>query len=211
MSTIRAIIFDAYGTLLNVHAAPLSQVWRQKQLEYTWLCALMDRYEDFQRVTEISLRTAAQATGTTLSEEEMQSMLSAYLRTPVFDDARPALEALNHLPLAILSNGTPAMLEAALGHNGIDNYFREIISVDEVKTYKPAPKVYALGPQRLGIRAADILFVSSNWWDAAGAKSFGYRVCWCNRQGGRFERPDLQPDYTISSLAEVPALVQVKS
>ena len=204
----RAVVFDAYGTLLDMHAvserygAEFSRVWRQRQLEYTWLRALMNRYVDFQKITEESLR----ATAPSMTEGEIRVLLEDYLQVPAFSDVPGALDAMKDLPLAVLSNGTRAMVETALNHNELRHFFAHIISVDEVKTYKPSPRVYALGPERLGEPASEILFVSSNWWDAAGAKEFGYRVCWCNRAGTAFEGT-AAPDFIVRSLTELAACV----
>jgi 2-haloacid dehalogenase len=213
---IRALIFDAYGTLFDVHSVvlragskipgdlqALSALWRQKQLEYTWLRALMESYEDFRAVTEASLRAAVNQLKSEVSETQLDGLIHAYLRPSVFPDARSALEGLNGSPLAILSNGTPKMLESAVNHNGLESYFAEIISVDKVKTYKPSPRVYALGPEVLHLPEGEILFVSSNPWDAAGAKAFGYRVCWCNRNGAEAEHPWFAPDIIVSRLTEI--------
>jgi 2-haloacid dehalogenase len=212
----RAYVFDAYGTLLDVHSVlqraaatipgdlnALSQLWRRKQLEYTWLRALMGRYDDFQAVTEAALRASAQELAIPIADSQVAQLMQAYLHPAAFDDARPALEALKSHPLAILSNGTPAMLDAAFQHNGLARYFTAIISVDRIKTYKPSPRVYALGPDALHLPAPEILFVSSNFWDAAGAKSFGYQVCWCNRSAAPMENLGFTPDLTIHSLDEL--------
>ena len=180
-----------------------SIVWRQKQLEYTWLRSLMDRYEDFWSVTEAALRAAAAQLDIELSGAQANGLMQAYLQPAAFPDARIALEGLKGAPLAILSNGSPRMLESAVRHNGLESYFAEIISVDRIKTYKPSPRVYALGPEVLNIPAHDILFVSSNAWDAAGAKAFGYRVCWCNRSGARMEQLGFPPDLTVGSLNQL--------
>jgi 2-haloacid dehalogenase len=213
----RAFLFDAYGTLFDVHSVvlrsgtgitgdldSLSRLWRQKQLEFTWLRALMDRYLDFWRITEAALRTALAQLHLEASEPQVRQMLDGYLAPAVFPDARAALDALGDFPRAILSNGTPAMLEAAVRHNGLESYFSSIISVDQVKTYKPSPKVYQLGPQTLGFQAGEILFVSSNAWDAAGAKAFGYRVCWCNRSGRQMDQLGFAPDLVVTSLDQLP-------
>ncbi|HEX4137073.1 MAG TPA: haloacid dehalogenase type II [Bryobacteraceae bacterium] len=204
----RAVLFDAYGTLFDVHAvtpsgSSLSQVWRQKQLEYTWLHGLMGTYEDFARVTESALRSAIDQLAMQLTEEQVRNLLEAYFRVPAFEDVRPALESLKRMPLAILSNGSPKMLDAAVRHNGLESFFTEILSVDEVRTYKPSPRVYALGTQRFKLAAEEILFVSSNWWDAAGAKAFGYRVCWCNRSGAPREHFGVAPDLTVDGLNQI--------
>lgn len=208
-----AYVFDAYGTLFDLHsvaaslgddmAPQLSTLWRQKQLEYTWLRALMERYEDFQAVTEAALQTAATQLKIELTDRRRETLMQAWLYPPTFPDVKPALDALKAAPLAILSNGTPKMLDSAIRHNGLESCFAEIISVDRVRTYKPSPTVYALGPQILNIPANEILFVSSNAWDAAGAKAFGYQVCWCNRRGAAPESLGFAPDMTIATLAQL--------
>ncbi len=205
---LRAFVFDAYGTLFDIHAvAPhhpeLSQLWRQKQLEYTWLRSLMNRYEDFWSVTEAALRTAAHQLGIDFDEPSLQRLMSGYLAPSLFPDAAIALRNLRGRPLAILSNGSPKMLEAAVRSNGLDGTFTRVISVDHVKIYKPSARVYALGPEMLGIAASEILFVSSNAWDAAGAKAFGYQVCWCNRFDVAAEWHEFAPDMTVSSLDKI--------
>ncbi len=214
----RAFLFDAYGTLFDVHSVvlrsgagiagdpqALSQLWRQKQLEFTWLRALMDRYEDFWHITEAALRTALAQLRMEANQEQMQQLLDAYLTPAVFPDAVIALDALCDDPLAILSNGTPAMLAAAIRSNVLESYFSSVISVDRVKTYKPSTRVYQLGPQALDLPAEEILFVSSNAWDAAGAKAFGYSVCWCNRSGGTRDHLGFEPDVIVTSLDKIPA------
>jgi 2-haloacid dehalogenase len=212
----QAFIFDAYGTLFDVHSVvqrehanlvgdlqALSELWRQKQLEYTWLRALMERYEDFWEVTEAALRFAVRRLSLKLTDRQLESLMQAYLVPAAFDDARSALTALKGPPLAILSNGSPRMLDSAVRSNGLESYFAEIISVDRVKTYKPSPRVYALGPEILNLPATEILFVSSNLWDAAGAKAFGYPVCWCNRSGAVMEDWGFAPDFTVPRLDRV--------
>ncbi len=134
----------------------------------------MDRYQDFWQITEAALRTALAQLHLEASESQVRQLLDGYLAPAVFPDAKAALDALGDFPRAILSNGSPVMLEAAVRNNGLESYFASIISVDQVKTYKPSPRVYQLGPQTLGFQADEILFVSSNAWDAAGAKAFGY-------------------------------------
>jgi 2-haloacid dehalogenase len=211
-----AIIFDAYGTLFDVHSVirnsgagipgdidALSQLWRQKQLEYTWLRSLMDRYEDFWHITEAALRSAMQQLSIKVTDKQLASLMQAYLAPAAFPEVVSTLEALKGSPLAILSNGSPVMLDAAVCSNSLELYFTEIISVDRVKTYKPSPRVYALGPGTLNLPAAKILFVSSNLWDAAGAKAFGYPVCWCNRSGVEMEDWGFAPDFTVSRLDQI--------
>ena len=212
----RAFLFDAYGTLFDVHSVvlrggagipgdleALSQLWRRKQLEYTWLRALMERYEDFRSITEAALRAAARELSIDASDRQFDQLMQAYLFPAVFEDAQSALRTLHGSMLAILSNGSPEMLDAAVRNNGLDSYFTEIISVDSVKTYKPSPSVYALGPEILHLPLEEILFVSSNAWDAAGAKAFGYKVAWCNRSGANSENLGFPPDVTLSRLDEL--------
>jgi len=212
----RAFLFDAYGTLFDVHSvvqragsgitgdlAALSQLWRQKQLEFTWLRALMNRYEDFGHITEAALRTAFAQLDIEASEAQIRQLLDAYLAPAVFPDAKVVLDALHDFPRAILSNGSPSMLEAAVRNNGLQAFFSAIISVDQVKTYKPCPRVYELGPQTLHLPAREILFVSSNAWDAAGAKAFGYSVCWCNRSGRPMDQLGFAPDMIVSTLDQI--------
>jgi len=214
----QAFLFDAYGTLFDVHSVVLragtglagdlqafSRLWRQKQLEFTWLRALMDRYQDFWHITEAALRTALAQLQMDASEAQIRQLLDAYLAPVAFPDAIIALDALCDDPLAILSNGTPKMLEAAVRNNALESYFSSVISADQVKTYKPSPKVYELGPQALDLPAEEILFVSSNAWDAAGAKAFGYSVCWCNRSGQAMDDLGFEPDLMVTSLDKIPS------
>jgi 2-haloacid dehalogenase len=213
----KAFLFDAYGTLFDVHSVvlrggagisgdlhALSELWRRKQLEFTWLRALMERYEDFRHVTEAALRSAIRELSIEATDRQLEQLMQAWLVPAAFEDARSALEGLKGASaLAILSNGSPAMLESAVRHNGFEPYFVEIISVDRVKTYKPSPRVYALGPEILHLPPAEILFVSSNSWDAAGAKAFGYTVCWCNRSGAKMEDRGFAPDFTVRRLDQL--------
>jgi 2-haloacid dehalogenase len=212
----RAFVFDAYGTLFDVHSVvvqatnlagdlhALSALWRQKQLEYTWLLSLMERYQDFWDITEAALRAAVTQLKIQASDAELHGLMQAYLRPSTFPDVTAALDAVKRTPLAILSNGSPKMLDSAVDHNGLASYFAEIISVDRVKTYKPSPRVYALAPEALGFTPEEILFVSSNSWDVAGAKAFGYKVCWCNRSQGYMEHLGFSADLTISRLDQIP-------
>lgn len=214
---MQAFIFDAYGTLFDVYSVvrrtgveisgdveALSQLWRRNQIEYTWRRALMNRYEDFRHVTEEALRASAAELSIPLSNEQRDALMEAYRTPAVFPDVRPMLETLAGRPMAILSNGSPDMLEPAVRSNGLDGYFRAVLSADAVKTYKPSSQVYALGPARLRVPAAEILFVSSNLWDASGAKAFGYTVCWCNRAAGSPQTEPASlgfaPDFVVNSL-----------
>ena len=217
MPPIRGYVFDAYGTLFDVHSvidagraitsdpAALSALWRQKQLEYTWLRALMGRYEDFWSVTGAALRHSVRRLGLRADDAQLARLMEAYLSLACFADVPAALERLAGRPRAILSNGSPRMLAAAVTSSGLERHLQHVLSVDAVKTYKPAPAVYALAPRALGLPAADLLFVSSNAWDVAGAKSFGYQVAWCNRTEAPAEELGVSPDLVITRLDELPA------
>lgn len=214
----QAVLFDLYGTLMDVHSVvmragagmavdltKLSQLWRQKQLEFTWLRALMDRYVDFWDITDAALRTAVAQLSIQASEAQIQQLMNAYLSPNAFPEVKAALEALAYLPRGILSNGSEKMLKAAIHGAGMESYFGNVLSADQVKTYKPSPRIYSLGTAALGLPASDILFVSSNGWDAAGAKAFGFTVCWCNRSGQPMDRIGFPPDIIVSSLDQIPA------
>src|SRR3989442_10407959 len=172
--------------------ATLSATWRQKQLEYTWLRALMGRYEDFGAVTEAALRYAIRRLGLAATDAQVRRLMDAYLTLACFPEVTAALERLAPRPRAILSNGAPRMLAAAVASGGLGPHLQHVLSVDAVKTYKPSPLVYALGPTAMNIPAGGILLLSSNAWDVAGAQAFGYQVAWCNRPGVAAEEPGLQ-------------------
>jgi 2-haloacid dehalogenase len=217
----RAAVFDAYGTLFDVASAserarealgerwqPLAELWRAKQLQYTWLRSLMGRHADFWRVTGDALDFALESLR--IDDPPLRErLMSLYERLDAYPDARPALERLRAagLRLAILSNGAPRMLGAAAESAGLAPLLEAVLSVEEVGTFKPAPAVYRLAPDRLGLSPEEILFVSANGWDACGAKAAGLCVAWCNRAGQPAERVPERPDVEIRSLAEIPALV----
>jgi len=217
---ISALVFDAYGTIFDVHSvgrvaeahfpgkgAALSAAWRTKQLEYTWLRTLMGNYEDFNRVTRSSLEWTLESLGLDADDNAKRALVDEYRRLTPFPDARPALEKLAEgRPLAILSNGYPETLEAVVDHNGMRPIFRGgILSVHAAKRFKPDPAVYRLAEEALGVTRSLIGFVSSNGWDAAGAKSFGLRVYWVNRGGAPVERLGVRPDATVRDLGELAA------
>lgn len=217
----RAVVFDAYGTLFDVHAAaaasrdllgdrwqPLSDLWRQKQLTYSWLRALMGRHADFWQVTGDALDFALEA----LRVDEpglRQRLMDAYARLGPYPEAAEVLGRLRAagLKTAILSNGAPRMLASAAASAGLADLLDHVLSVEEVGTYKPHPSVYRLACDRLGAWPVELVFVSSNGWDAWGAKAFGLRVAWCNRGGQPRERLTEPPDAEVRSLAELPALL----
>jgi 2-haloacid dehalogenase len=215
MARPKAFVFDAYGTLFDVHSVveagravtsdplALSTLWRQKQLEYTWLRTLMGRYEDFWAVTEAALRFALQRLGIAAGDDVVGRLMEAYLSLATFPDVPGALSAMAATPLGILSNGSPRMLEAAVRSSGLGSTFRHVLSVDAVKAYKPSPAVYELATRAFALPAGDILFVSSNAWDVSGAKAFGFRTCWCNRLGAPMDRLGVSPDLEVSRLDEI--------
>jgi 2-haloacid dehalogenase len=220
----RALVFDAYGTLFDVHSVaelcdeiwpgkglPLSQLWRAKQLEYSWLRSLMRRYEDFAKVTENALSYACAALGLALDDERRRRLIGAYRRLETFPEVRGALEGLKaaRIRLAILSNGSPAMLRPLVAHARLGGLIRTVLSVDARKIYKPAPAVYRLAVEKLGIPRRAVGFVSSNCWDACGAQSFGFRTFWINRSGAPVDALGVKPDHVIRSLDELPELIRV--
>ena len=193
---MKALVFDAYGTLFDVlsvtslcellfpgRGTALAVMWRSKQLQYSLLRSLMERYADFWLVTQDALVYATKALGLELDAEKSDRLMDAYRTLHVFPDVKPGLERLkaNGLRLAILSNGAPEMLRSATTSAGIGNLLDEIISVDDVKVYKPSPRVYQLAAQRLRVTTGDIAFVSSNGWDVAGATSARLRAFWIQR------------------------------
>jgi len=215
---ISALVFDAYGTLFDVHSvtrlaeslfpgkgAALSAAWRSKQLEYTWLRSLMERYEDFSLVTRASLEWALESLRIEAGEEALRSLTDEYRRLATFPEVRAAVESLAKArPLAILSNGHPEMLEAVVDHNGLRAFFRGgILSVHPARVFKPDASVYRIAEDELGVPRTMMGFVSSNGWDAAGAKSFGFRAFWVNRSGAPVERLGVRPDAVIANLAEL--------
>jgi 2-haloacid dehalogenase len=217
---IRAVVFDAYGTLFDVRSvvrvaeelfptsgAALSQAWRAKQLEYSWLVSQMERYEDFWSLTERGLRFACRALGLPDEASARARLMDEYLRLAAFDDVAPALARLEPFIKAILSNGAPRMLNAVVEHNGLAATFAHIISVDEVRIFKPSPRVYRLASERLGLAPEAIAFVSANAWDALGARACGLWACWINRTRAPLDDLGFAPDASVSSLTELATLV----
>jgi 2-haloacid dehalogenase len=218
---IKAAVFDAYGTLfdwasaaarardaLGDRAQPLAELWRQKQLQYTWLRSLMGRHADFWQVTGEALDFALEGMG--LADPALRArLMGLYERVDAYPEAAPVLSRLRAAGkrTAILSNGAPRMLAEAAAHAGLAPLLDEVLSVEEVGVYKPHRSVYQLAATRLGLWPAEILFVSANGWDAWGGKAFGFRVAWCNRAGQPRERLTEPPDAEVRSLAEVPGLL----
>jgi 2-haloacid dehalogenase len=246
--TIKAVVFDAYGTLYDIQSVAavtedafpgygeiITQVWRIKQLEYTWLRSLMRRYRDFSAVTRESLAYTLRCLGLTYDEETFESIMEKYLHLDLYPDALAALTAMTDRKLAILSNGSPDMLNALVRNSGLDRVLDATISVDANKVFKPSPDAYTLIESTLNVPPTEVLFISSNPWDACGAKSFGLNVAWIERvtpeamalacvesdvlppltmfKAIRTQMDELgyAPDYRIRALSELPALVSQRS
>jgi 2-haloacid dehalogenase len=224
---VDALVFDAYGTLFDVqsvqttaerllpgHGDALARLWRAKQLEYTWLQSLMlsavQPRDDFAALTAQALDYAVESLGLPLSASARHRLLDAYLDLAPFEDAVDALPRLAPTPRLILSNGTREMLEPLAAATGMSRHLDAILSVDAAGIYKPSPRVYQLAVDHLGLAVPRIGFVSSNGWDAAGAKAFGFTAIWINRSGAPIERHGPKPDAILSSLAELPALLGKK-
>ena len=218
---VRACVFDAYGTMFDFAAAAnscrdalgekadaLTALWRDKQLQYSWLRSLQHRHVDFWQITRDALDYALETLG--LPDPALRERLMALYRTlSVFPEVPETLRRLRQagMKTAILSNGSPAMLASAVEGNSLGTLFDAVISVEEVGVFKPDPRVYQRALDRLGVAAAEVSFQSSNAWDAYAASAFGMRVVWCNRYGQKSERLPGRPDHVVTSLAELPALV----
>jgi 2-haloacid dehalogenase len=242
--TVKAVVFDAYGTLYDIQSVAavteeafpgygeiVTQIWRIKQLEYTWLRSLMRRYEDFSVITRESLAYTLRCLGLKSDADVFERIMDKYLHLDPYPDAASTLGALRGRKLAILSNGSTAMLDALVRNSGLDRVLDATISVDARKIFKPSPDAYSLIESNLGVPPAEVLFVSSNPWDACGAKAFGLNVAWIERvtpeamalacetsdlvspltmfKAIRMQMDELglEPDYRIRALAELPKLV----
>ncbi len=242
--TIKAVVFDAYGTLYDVQSVAavtdkafpgygeiITQIWRMKQLEYTWLRSLMRRYEDFSVITRESLAYTLRCLGLKSSPGVFEEIMYKYLHLDLYPDARAALAAMGGCKLAILSNGSTDMLNALVRNSGLDQVLDATISIDSRKIFKPSPDAYTLIEQNLGVSPSEVLFVSSNPFDACGAKSFGLNVAWIERvttdamalacvksdlvapltmfKAIRMQMDELglEPDYRIKRLADLPGLL----
>ena len=239
---IEALVFDAYGTLYDVHSVYarteelcpgkgdlITQIWRLKQLEYTWLQTSLQDYRDFTFLTHASLEFALRTVGIEPSESITKPLFDKYLDLDPYPEAKDALGKLKSLggyKLAILSNGSSAMLSALVKNSGLDAFLDATISVDGARKFKPHPECYALVEKVLGLKNDEVLFVSSNSFDVTGAKHFGFKVAWIRRGGGagvpvdpilpaqmyRLLRGNAETlgyvqDYTVSALTELPSLL----
>ena len=220
-SDIKACVFDAYGTLLDVNAAaercrgdlgdnagPLAEIWRAKQLQYTWLSSLMGQHRDFRDLTERGLEYAMESLG--LGDAELQTkLMNLYEVLDAYPEVPEMLDTLKQsgMKTAILSNGTPDMLDAAATAGGIKSNLDAILSIEEVGIFKPDPRVYQLAVDRLGVAKENICFVSSNGWDATGAAAFGFQVAWVNRAGLVQEKLGFDPKVILKDLKSLAELV----
>lgn len=241
---IKAVVFDAYGTLYDVQSVAgvtdqafpgygevITQIWRLKQLEYTWLRSLMNRYEDFSVITQDSLTYTLAALGLKPAAGIFDKIMEKYVHLDLYPDAEDALRDLRGLKLAILSNGSTDMLDALVHNTGLDKILDATISIDSKRIFKPSPQAYSLAEAALGVKASEILFVSSNPFDACGAKAYGFSVAWIERvtveamarewKNGAGLRPltmfkairmqmdqfGLEPDHRIGGLNDLPVLL----
>jgi 2-haloacid dehalogenase len=223
LTGIRVCVFDAYGTLfdhasaaarcqdvLGEGATALTALWREKQLQYTWLRSLEGRYVSFRQITADALEFSLEALGHT--DPGLGSrLMDLYASLDCFPEVPAMLARLKAAGLksAILSNGSGDMLAATLSHTGLAQFFDAVLSVEEVGVYKPHPKVYQLALARLGVPREALSFQSSNGWDAYAASAFGLRTVWCNRYGQKAERLPGKPDFELPSLAALPALLGI--
>lgn len=219
---IKACVFDAYGTLFDVHSAvgkhrerlgdiadQVSSVWRTKQLEYTWLRSLMKQHTDFEQVTRDALDFAFEMHA--VKDPDLRSDLTeAYLQLDCYSEVPESLAELKArgFDIAILSNGTPAMLAAATKNSGLESLIPKIFSVETAGVFKPDPRVYRIAAHELKLNPAEIAFQSSNAWDVAGAAVFGFKVVWINRFGQIPERLPGRPHAEIKTLSELPELLE---
>jgi 2-haloacid dehalogenase len=222
MKNIAACVFDAYGTLFDVaaaaahcedelgeNAAALSALWRTKQLEYTWLRSLMNEYVEFWKITSDGLDYALETLGLDGDSALRDKLLNLYMELDCFPEVPNILKVLNAggLKCAILSNGSPKMLNAAIENSGISEQLVNSYSVDQLGIYKPSPRVYQMAVDDLGVSAEKISFMSSNAWDAAAAANFGFKVVWVNRFGQKRERLPGLPEHEIETLSDLPGLL----
>ena len=220
MKNIKAIIFDAYGTLFDVNSAAekckdkigekwerFANFWRTTQLEYTWLRSLMDRHKDFWQVTEDSLDKSIKAFD--IDPSMRNELLNLYKVLSPFEEVPETLKTLKEkkFKLAILSNGTPSLLDELVKSNHLDNLFDDIFSIEQVGIYKPSSRVYDMPIKRYNINKSEVAFLSANTWDVSGGGNYGYQSIWVNRNNNIFDNLDFQPKYQITDLNKLTQLV----
>ena len=212
----KALVFDAYGTLFDVNSAAnkckekigedwekFANFWRTTQLEYTWLRSLMGRHRDFWKITEDSLEKSMQVFG--VDKNMKNELLNLYKVLSPYPEVKNVLETLKdqNFKLAILSNGTPSLLNELVTSNDLNNLFDDLFSVEEVKIFKPASKVYEIPTKKYNIKASQITFLSANTWDVSGGGNFGYNSVWVNRNKLKFDLLDYQPKNEVSNLTQL--------
>ena len=220
MKNIKAIIFDAYGTLFDVNSAAekckdkigdkwegFANYWRTTQLEYTWLRSLMNRHKDFWKITEDSLDKSMKFFK--IDNSMRNDLLDLYKVLSPFSEVKETLNKLKKkdLKLAILSNGTPSLLGNLVNSNNLENIFDDIFSIEEVGVYKPDSKVYDIPIKKYQIQKNEVTFLSANTWDVSGAGNYGYNSIWVNRNQNIFDNLDYDPKYKIKNLSELLALI----
>ena len=216
MKNIKAIIFDAYGTLFDVNSAAekckdkigdkwesFANYWRKTQLEYTWLRSLMGRHKDFWQITEDSLDKSMQAFN--INKAMKNELLDLYKILSPYPEVKETLEKLKEkrYKLAILSNGTPALLNELVKSNGLQNLFDDIFSIEEVKIYKPSSKVYDMPVKKYSIKNEEVAFLSANTWDVSGGGNYGFTSIWVNRNKNIFDNLDYKPSHEINNLKQL--------
>ena len=216
MKNIKAIIFDAYGTLFDVNSAAekckskigdkwesFANYWRKTQLEYTWLRSLMGRHKDFWQITEDSLDKSMQAFN--INKAMKNELLDLYKILSTYPEVKETLEKLKEkkYKLAILSNGTPALLNELVKSNSLQNLFDDIFSIEEVKIYKPSSKVYDMPVKKYSIKNEEVAFLSANTWDVSGGGNYGFTSIWVNRNKNIFDNLDYKPKNEISGLNQL--------
>ena len=212
----KAVVFDAYGTLFDVNSAAekckdkigskweaFANFWRTTQLEYTWLRSLMDRHKNFWEVTEDSLDKSMRMFN--INKSMKNELLNLYKILSPYPEVRRVLEDLKkkNFKLAILSNGTPALLDELVASNKLNNLFDDLFSIEEVKVYKPDSRVYEIPVKKYNVKASEITFLSANTWDVSGGGNFGFNSIWVNRHNSVFDNLDFQPKYEISNLTQL--------
>ena len=212
----KAVVFDAYGTLFDVNSAAercknkignnweaFANFWRTTQLEYTWLRSLMERHKDFWQITEDSLDKSMKVFK--IKSEMRNELLNLYKVLSPYPEVKKVLQHLKKrdLKLAILSNGTPTLLNQLVNSNGLDDYFDDIFSIEEVKIYKPNKKVYDLPCKKYNLSSKEITFLSANTWDVSGGGNYGYNAIWVNRSNNVFDKLDYKPKYEVKNLREL--------
>ena len=220
MENVKAIIFDAYGTLFDVNSAAekckdkigdkwegFANFWRTTQLEYTWLRSLMDRHKDFWQITEDSLDKSIKVFS--IDPSMRNELLNLYKILSPYKEVPETLKTLKEkkFKLAILSNGTPSLLDELVKSNHLDNLFDDIFSIEQVGVYKPSSRVYDLPIKKYNINKSEVAFLSANTWDVSGGGNYGYQSIWVNRNNNIFDNLDFKPKYQITDLNKLIQLV----